>query len=91
MKKLIADAPDHVIVADVDMPEMQDDEILLRAVCSLISPGSELKRVRPSTARGSTEWPNYDLGYALAGVVEDVGSKVDHFVPGDRAVVMRNH
>ena len=91
MKKLIADAPDHVIVADVDMPEMQDDEILLRAVRSLISPGSELKRVRPSTARGSTEWPNYDLGYALAGVVEEVGSKVDNFVPGDRAVVMRNH
>ena len=90
MKKLIAESPDRVVVAEVDVPVMQEDEILVRAVRSLMSPGSELKRVRNSTAH-SGSWPNRDLGYALAGVVEDVGSEVDNFKPGDRVVTMENH
>ena len=46
MKKLVAVAEDTVEVVEVPMPEMQEDEVLIRTVRSLISPGSELKRVR---------------------------------------------
>lgn len=90
MKKLIAVAEDTVEVVEVPMPEMQEDEVLVRSVRSLISPGSELKRVRRSAA-GSNHWPNHDLGYATAGVIEEVGAKVADLKPGDRVVTMRNH
>ena len=70
MKKLVATAPDQVEVVDVEMPEMGEDEILVRGVRSLLSPGSELKRVRQSEAHPGP-WPNPDLGYAMAGVVEE--------------------
>ncbi len=90
MKKLVAVAEDTVEVVEVPMPEMQEDEVLIRTVRSLISPGSELKRVRRSAA-GSNRWPNHDLGYAAAGVVEEAGAQVSDFKPGDRVVTMMNH
>ena len=46
MKKLLVEAPDKVVVADVPMPEMGPEDVLIRSVRSLISPGSELNRVR---------------------------------------------
>lgn len=90
MKKLMATAPDRVEVVEVAMPEMGEDEVLVRGVRSLLSPGSELKRVRKSEAYPGP-WPNPDLGYAMAGVVEAAGSKVVDLSPGDRVVTMRNH
>ncbi len=90
MKKLMATAPDKVEVVDVEMPEMGEDEILVRGVRSLLSPGSELKRVRRSEAYPGP-WPNPDLGYAMAGVVEETGSRVEVLKPGDRVVTMRHH
>ena len=75
MKKLVAVAPDRVEVVDVDMPEIQDDEVLVRGVRSLLSPGSELKRVRRwPNAYLDRAWPNHDLGYAMSGVVEEIGA-----------------
>jgi len=76
MKKLIAAAPDQVVVADVPMPEMGPQDVLIRGVRSLISPGSELNRVRRLPGDEDSKWPNHDLGYAMAGVTEKIGADV---------------
>ena len=91
MKKLVSTAPDIVEVVDVEVPELQEDEVLIRGVSSLLSPGSELKRVRRSSASPGKTWPNPDLGYAMAGIIERVGDQVDNLIVGDRVVCMRNH
>ena len=75
MKKLVAVQADKVELLEVKTPRPAEDEILVRGVRSLLSPGSELKRIRawPSHSRG---WPNHDIGYAMTGIVEEIGSKV---------------
>ena len=91
MKKLIAAAPDQVVVADVPMPEMGPQDVLIRGVRSLISPGSELNRVRRLPGDEDSKWPNHDLGYAMAGVTEKIGADVTGWEVGERVVTMRHH
>lgn len=91
MKKLIAEAPDRVVVADVPQPQPGPRDILVRAVRSLVSPGSELNRVRRLPGDADSKWPNHDLGYATAGVVEAVGAEVEGFAVGDRVACMQHH
>lgn len=91
MKKLIVQAPDQVVVADVPKPEMGPEDVLIRGVRSLISPGSELNRVRRLPGDEDSKWPNHDLGYAMAGVIEAVGAEVTGWELGERVVTMRHH
>ncbi len=91
MKKLVAVAADRVEVVEVETPRPAKDEVLVRGVRSLLSPGSELKRVRPWPAYSSRGWPNYDLGYAMTGVVEEVGSEVGGLQPGDHVMTSGHH
>jgi threonine dehydrogenase-like Zn-dependent dehydrogenase len=91
MKKLIAQAPDQVVVAEVPMPEMGPGEVLVRSVRSLISPGSELNRVRRLPGDQDSKWPNHDLGYAMTGVIEAVGAEVTGWQVGDRVATMQHH
>lgn len=91
MKKIIAEAPDKVVIADVPSPRLGPDEVLIRAVRSLISPGSELNRIRRLPGDPENKWPNYDLGYAMAGVIEACGERVTGWHEGDRVVTMQPH
>ena len=91
MKKLIAQAPDTVVVAEVPMPEMGPHDVLIRGVRSLISPGSELNRVRRLPGDQDSKWPNHDLGYAIAGEIVEIGAEVTAWQVGQRVVTMRHH
>ena len=91
VRKLIADVPEQVTVAEVEAPRPKPDEVLVRAVRSLLSPGSELKRVCRSHASSGAKWPNHDLGYALCGEVIEAGEQVTRFQVGDRVATMGNH
>jgi L-iditol 2-dehydrogenase len=78
----------HAEVIDANLPSMQDDQLLVKARCSLISPGTE----RAALTR---LWDNAEFrqnpGYALAGDVIDVGGDVDGFSVGDRVISLVNH
>ncbi len=91
MKKLISPEPNVVAVADFPEPEMGPDDVLVRSIRSLISAGSELKRVTPVEGQANQSWPNHDLGYAICGEVMDRGANVDRFEIGDRVATMGHH
>ncbi len=91
MKKLISPEPDKVAVVDVEAPEMGPRDVLVQVVRSLISPGSELNRVRKLPGDKPEKWPNYDLGYAAAGKIIEMGPEVEGFHVGQRVVVVRHH
>ena len=91
MKKLIAEAQNKVVLADVDVPEIKPNEVLVKSVRSLISPGSELNRVRRLPGDADSKWPNYDLGYAICGEIIEAGSEVTKFKVGDRVATMQHH
>jgi threonine dehydrogenase-like Zn-dependent dehydrogenase len=91
MKRLVAVEPHRVAVVEEEIPRPGPNDVLVKARRSLISPGSELNRVRALPDDRPDKYPNYDLGYALAGEVVEVGSAVTQFQPGDRVVTLRNH
>jgi len=91
MKKLIAEAPNKVVLADIDIPAINHNEVLVKSVRSLISPGSELNRVRRLPSDADSKWPNHDLGYAVCGELIEVGSEVTKFKVGDRVATMQHH
>ena len=91
MKKLIAESPGRVVVAEVEDPRPKPDEVLVRGVRSLLSPGSELKRVCHSHAGPGAKWPNHNLGYAMSGEIIEVGEEVSRFKVGDRVATLGNH
>lgn len=73
---------------EAELPELSSGQILVKAHCSLISPGTE----RAALLR---LWDDADFranpGYALAGEVIEVGQDVSGFKPGDRTVSLMNH
>lgn len=91
VKKLIAEAPDNVVVTDVEMPKPRPGQVLVRVVRSLISPGSELNRVRRLPGDADSKWPNHDLGYAAAGEIVELGQGVEGFAVGDRVAAAEHH
>jgi threonine dehydrogenase-like Zn-dependent dehydrogenase len=78
-------------VAEVEAPQPGPREVLIRSVRSLVSPGSELNRVRRLPGDSDDKWPNHDLGYAMTGVIEAVGSEVSNWQVGDRVATMQHH
>jgi 2-desacetyl-2-hydroxyethyl bacteriochlorophyllide A dehydrogenase len=75
-------------LVEVPLPEAVAGQILLRARCSLISPGTE----RAALLR---LWDDAEFranpGYALAGDVIAAGSDAHGFAPGDRVIALAPH
>lgn len=78
----------HAEVVSAALPPMQDDQVLVRARCSLISPGTE--RVALTRLWDNAEFRE-NPGYALAGDVIEVGDDVGNFYIGDRVISLMNH
>ena len=72
----------NVVIEEAPVPEPQADEVRVRAVRSLISRGSEIG------ARYTREHAidPERMGYSLAGVIDEVGSDIQHLRVGDRVV-----
>jgi len=81
------DGVGNVVVEEVDIPELTSKQVLVRTRASLISRGSEvLARYMKPTAVSPTI-----MGYSAAGVVEEVGTDVTEFSPGDRVGIVAPH
>ena len=83
-------------VREVDLPDPADNQILVAAEVSAVSPGTEL-----AVYTGTHQWlldPNlpdwkfpFRSGYSAAGTVVAVGSKISGWKEGDRVSFPGNH
>ena len=80
MKALLLSEYKHLVLADLPVPSIEADEILVRvAACGIC--GSDVHGYDGSTGR---QIPPIVMGHEAAGVVEAVGSKVSSVAIGDR-------
>ncbi len=75
-------------IAQIPMPEIGSDELLLRIRAASIC-GTDMKIVR-SGHRKLCDGQRIVLGHEFVGVVEQTGSRVEGFQPGDRIGVAPN-
>lgn len=80
-------SPDVLRLEDVDMPPVGDSDVLIRVRAASVSPLDwHFVRGLPYVVRPNTGFraPKFgSVGGELAGVVEQVGSRVTRFAPGD--------
>ena len=88
-KRVVFKEKGLVEVADFEIKEPEQSQILIKTASSLISSGTEtafLMALPNTTGR----FPMYP-GYSNAGVVATVGSKTSKFKGGERVVSRKNH
>src|SRR6266545_3076585 len=79
MKIAVLQAPRQFEVIEESVPEIAPDEVLLRvAACGVCT--SELDQWE---GKANIDYPRYP-GHEVSGIVENVGSKVQSFKPGDK-------
>ena len=90
MKRLVkGEGYGNTFFEEVPMPQITDQQVLIKTHTSLISRGSEiLARYRKETVVD----PNR-MGYSVAGTVVDAGrdAQAEGYAPGDRVCVMAPH
>ena len=86
-KALVCDADQKMSYANVVLPETGPHDVLVRALCSGVSIGTEFLLIR-----GKLSWGPYPIctGYQAVGVVEEVGGGVHRFKPGDKVYYRDN-
>ena len=80
MKALVLQEYRKLVYQDVPLPEMQDDEVLIRVKAVGIC-GSDVHGMDGSTGR---RIPPIIMGHEAAGVIEATGKQVKNWQPGDR-------
>ena len=77
----------NIVVEEIDIPDIADNEVLVKNERSLISRGSELfaRYTMPHAVRPSI------MGYSDAGVIVKSGNNVKDFEIGDRVVAVAPH
>jgi len=88
-KRVIFKAPNVVEVEKFKVRPINDDEVLIKTVSTLISPGTETAFLQalPNTPRRFPQYP----GYSNAGIVVEVGKDIQDFKVGDRVVSPTSH
>ena len=80
MKALVLEAYNQFIYTDFPVPEIADDEVLVRVkACGIC--GSDVHGMDGSTGR---RIPPIIMGHEASGVIESVGENVSSWKPGDR-------
>ncbi|MCK5367613.1 MAG: alcohol dehydrogenase catalytic domain-containing protein, partial [Cyclobacteriaceae bacterium] len=80
MKALVLEAYNKLVYKDEPKPEYKPNEILIRVkACGIC--GSDVHGMDGSSGR---RIPPLIMGHEASGVVEEIGSEVTYFTPGDR-------
>lgn len=80
MKALVLEAYNKLVYKDEPKPEYKPNEILVRVkACGIC--GSDVHGMDGSTGRRN---PPLIMGHEASGIVEEIGSDVAYFTPGDR-------
>jgi NADPH:quinone reductase-like Zn-dependent oxidoreductase len=80
-------SPDVLQLKEVERPVVKEDDVLVRVYAAAINAGDIFSmRGSPWLARFTVGFPqpkDYILGWDMAGCVQEVGSRVTRFQPGD--------
>ncbi len=76
------------VCIEEELPELAAGQVQVEVAASLISPGTELGRVKHMRSEAQDERPPRPFGYANAGVIERVGEGVEQFSVGQRVACM---
>ncbi len=95
-QRALITAPFQVEVGAQACPAIAETEVLVRHSWSVISPGTELafyEGTHPRLKKPGDPWAKYPFapGYASAGVVARVGSKIAGFAPGQPVFLWGGH
>jgi len=91
MRALRVTAPLTAAILDCPEPAPMPDEVLVRARCTAISTGTEIRQYRDERVEQNPSGFPRANGYSMVGVIEAVGAAVKGFVVGERVFVMRPH
>ncbi len=99
MKQLFVTAAREVEFQEVPTPVCPPDGILVKAIITAVSSGTEIRvyRAIPVDKEGKYLHTNYPYklpcvnGYSMVGEVVETGAEVNNFAVGDRAFVAQPH
>ncbi|MEM3547149.1 MAG: zinc-binding alcohol dehydrogenase [Candidatus Bathyarchaeia archaeon] len=88
-KRVVFQSKGVVKVEDFEIGKPQPGYLLIKTICSLISPGTETAFLMalPNTPGVFPQYP----GYSNIGIVEEVGENVKDFKPGDLVASAAGH
>ena len=81
VKAVVFEKLNEICVRDVELPELEENQILARSIYTFVSPGTELRTLEGHY--GASEKFPFVPGYSVISRVEKVGSNAKHFRVGD--------
>lgn len=93
-KSIIFPKVNEVVLEEHPLPELGENDVLVKMACTAISAGTERASLNGETETdalgGTVTWPRSG-GYSGAGIVHRVGENVENVKVGDRVAVMASH